>query len=147
MAEQGSFEFEEMTAIEKAFRLFIHERPEVYRLCLRFLREAKDAGLPKIGIGAVFERMRWEVMLTRSDREQFKLNNNYRSYMTRLVKQLNPGEFDDFINTRRLQRGAREPVFTETAEQERPTSPIEGHIAPARDMDGEDDPDNQEMRL
>lgn len=128
--------FPNMSQIERAFRLFVRENPDVVMMCVLFLRQAQSAGVEKVGMGEIFERLRWDHKVDRRRRERFKLNNNYRSYMTRLIKQTYPGEFDTLIDTRKLR--AEEPVFTD--EPETPTSPIEGHIAPGRDMDGEDDP-------
>jgi len=56
--------------------------PHIYRLVCRFADEAMRAGHSRFGIGAIWERVRWEVAMTTND-ENFKMPNNHRAYYAR----------------------------------------------------------------
>lgn len=81
-----------------------HERnPEVYAGLVRLARTGKQSGRTKLGIGQLFEVLRWEWMIGGlPDRhEQFKLNNNYRSRYSRLIMQREP-DLEGIFETREL---------------------------------------------
>ena len=72
--------------LEIAFWNFHHDNPVVYQYLIRFATEwRKRRGLnAKLGIGALFERVRWEVYLGEQEHD-FKLNNNNRASYARLM--------------------------------------------------------------
>ena len=67
-----------------AFWSYHLTNPVVYESLVRLSRQAVKAGRKKIGIGALFERLRWEFWVTSSERAP-RLNNNYRSRYARLI--------------------------------------------------------------
>lgn len=72
--------------IEAAFRAFHAANPHVYTTLVRLAREAKAAGRARIGIGIgmLWEVMRWHLYLeTKGD--EYQLNNNFRSRYARLL--------------------------------------------------------------
>lgn len=73
--------------IEGDYRRFDALNPEVYDTLVDLAYEAKESGTSKIGIGLIWEVMRWRMMIaTRGD--DFKLNNNFRSrYVRRLIEE------------------------------------------------------------
>jgi hypothetical protein len=86
--------------LDTKFSQFHADNPQVYAILLRLARQAKERGRRKIGIGMLFEVVRWEMFLKTSDAD-YKLNNNYRSRYARLIMQLNP-ELDGIFETRGL---------------------------------------------
>lgn len=58
--------------------------PHVYSGLVKLARQARRAGRKKIGIGMLFERMRWEIFINTTG-DDYKLNNNYRSRYARLI--------------------------------------------------------------
>lgn len=69
--------------LEAAYREWKAEHPEVYALFLRFARERLTSGR-RFGIGALTERVRWEVdRRWTHDRDNFRCNNNHRAYIAR----------------------------------------------------------------
>lgn len=74
--------------IREAFEAFHKANPHVYRML-------RDLALPharrgqKIGIGMLFEVLRWRYYLQTSG-DDFKLNNNYRSHYARLLMENEP---------------------------------------------------------
>lgn len=81
---------------EAAFRKFHAENPIVYSKLVDRARRLVDAGHKKIGIGMLFEVLRWEHMLV-TNAIDFKLNNNYRAAYARLIMENCPdleGVFD-----------------------------------------------------
>jgi hypothetical protein len=70
--------------IRDAFKRFHGENPHVYTELVTMARELVDVGHAKIGIGMLFEVLRWRHAL-RTAGDTFKLNNNYRSYYARLI--------------------------------------------------------------
>lgn len=88
--------------IEEGFLRFHHANPCVYQTLVRLARHARDKGVERIGIGMLWERMRWDLSVeTGSGREDFKLNNNYRSRYARLLMEREP-DLRDLFETREL---------------------------------------------
>jgi hypothetical protein len=75
---------------DKIFMDFIefHEKhPKVYQTLRKMAFEWHEAGNGKLGIGMLFEVMRWNESL-RPDKDpdaKFALNNNFRSHYARLL--------------------------------------------------------------
>lgn len=84
-------------SMAQRFEEFHSSNPHVYDVLVRLAREWMNAtNGRKVGIGALFERTRWEIAIATSDAE-FKLNNNFRSFYARLLMKREPdlrGLFD-----------------------------------------------------
>lgn len=86
--------------IDRAFADFHAENPHVYDEIVLLTRRAHRAGARRIGIGMVFEVLRWRHTLrTRTD--DFKLNNNFRSRYARMVMEREP-DLDGIFELREL---------------------------------------------
>lgn len=72
-------------SIDDAFHAFHAEHPEVYRHLVRLARQAVAAGHDKVGIGMLYEVLRWQFMVGDLTGTGFKLNNNYRSRYARMI--------------------------------------------------------------
>lgn len=67
------------------FEEFHTDNPIVYEVLVSLAGQWVAAtGRRKLGIGALFERARWDIALVTGDPD-FKLNNNYRAYYARLI--------------------------------------------------------------
>jgi hypothetical protein len=84
---QGEFDFgRRERTIDACFRAFHAENPQVYATLVRLSREATVRGRTRIGVGMLWEVMRWEMWLASSkDDEGWKLNNNFRSRYARMI--------------------------------------------------------------
>lgn len=71
-------------ASEAAFQAFHAENPHVYRALVELARAAKEKGKAEVGIGMLWEVLRWRLFFETSD-AHFKLNNNHRSRYARLI--------------------------------------------------------------
>ena len=87
-------------SIQERFERFHDENPEVYELLVRFAHEAHAAGRSRLGIGALWERLRWHTSVE-TEGEPYKLNDNYRSRYARLLAERNP-ELAHLFETRKL---------------------------------------------
>lgn len=67
--------------VEK-FEQFDRQNPIIYDLIKRYVGEAIAAGRRRIGIAAIFERIRWHLSVETAG-DEFKLNNNYRAFYAR----------------------------------------------------------------
>jgi hypothetical protein len=76
-----SFLFEKFLAFHAA-------NPHVLQLLLRFADELPSGR--HYGIGALAERVRWELAVTTTAADGLKLNNSYRAYYARLLIVLRP---------------------------------------------------------
>jgi hypothetical protein len=86
--------------IQAAFERFHKENPHVLDRLLELTDEYLMQGHSKVGIGMLFEVLRWtEDMSTTGD--AFKLNNNYRSRYVRLMLKRRP-DWADVFSTREL---------------------------------------------
>lgn len=81
----------EMGKLEVAFWKFHNANPKVYRLLVKFARRWREARGEQavMGIGQLFERVRWEIALATVEDENFKLNNNHRAFYARLIMDRN----------------------------------------------------------
>ena len=89
--------------IQTQFERFHHAHPEVLHHLVRLAWQAHRRGRTHIGIGQLFEVLRWERMIAGlpDEGEAFKLNNNYRSRYARLIMVRYP-ELDGMFETREL---------------------------------------------
>ena len=72
--------------LEAQFIAFHHSCPGVYTTLVDLAYSWKDSGHSKVGIGMLFEVIRWNQGIRGADHEgQFRLNNNLRSRYARLI--------------------------------------------------------------
>lgn len=91
--------------LEQRAAAFDERHPEVFALVERFVLQAAAAGRRRIGIGAVWERIRWYYDVELDTREHFKLNNSHRAYYARRFIAAHP-EHAELFETRRLRSRA-----------------------------------------
>jgi len=100
--QQAAFWDDDRT-IEEAFRDFHARNPGVLRELVAMTRRAKERGRTKIGMGMLFEVLRWNRIVEGlpDETEDFKLNNNYRSRYARMVMHRYP-DLDGMFDLRRI---------------------------------------------
>lgn len=101
MVRRAGASYERMLAEVRAFHA---AHPEVWELFERFALEAARSR-SHFGVGAVWERMRWETAVNPryADHGEYKLNNNFRAFYARRFMRLHP-EHEGFFRTR-VQKG------------------------------------------
>jgi hypothetical protein len=67
------------------FLAFHEANPKVYEELVKLARQAKAKGRTTIGIGMLWEVLRWHFWLETKGDDEFKLNNNHRSRYARLI--------------------------------------------------------------
>jgi hypothetical protein len=87
-------------SLQEAFERFHEANPHVYQMIVRLARQARAAGRRRVGIGMLFEVLRWNytVLTAGSD---FKLNNSFRSRYVRLIER-READLREFFETRDL---------------------------------------------
>lgn len=75
---------EQKQTIQESFEAFDELNPHVFDYLVRLAMQARRAGAQRIGIGSLFEKLRWDYMIQTGDFE-FKLNNNFRSRYARKI--------------------------------------------------------------
>jgi hypothetical protein len=75
--------------IEERFTEWARENPEVVEIYLKYAREARNSGRRRYGIAAITERVRWHMNI-QTVGDDFKINNNHRAPMARLLAKLDP---------------------------------------------------------
>lgn len=75
--------------------------PDVYDGLVRLARQARQRGVERLGIGLIYEVLRWETMMGADvpSEEPFKLNNDYRSSYARWLMETCP-DLDGLFMTR-----------------------------------------------
>lgn len=91
----------EQRTISERFWEFHRAHPAVYQHLRRFALEAKARGRERLGIKAIWERLRWYVAVEARDVDGFKLNNNYTSRYARLLMR-QERDLEGFFETREL---------------------------------------------
>lgn len=73
--------------LDEAFDAFHAANPFVYDALCELARRMKARGMEKIGVGFLFEVLRWEWIIA-TDSADYRLNNNLRSrYARRIMAQ------------------------------------------------------------
>lgn len=91
-----------MSDLVAEFKAFDENNPHVYRLFVRFAKEAIARGRRNLSVALIVERIRWETMVTTQAPDGFKINNNFRAAYARKFEQDHP-EFKGFFRTRHSQ--------------------------------------------
>jgi hypothetical protein len=95
--------------IEREFKDFHAEHPEVYTQLVSLARQWQMNGTAKLGIATLFEVLRWNSHLNPGKDGGYKLNNNYRALYARLIMEQEPllkGIFEIRERTAELHRVA-----------------------------------------
>lgn len=92
---------DEESRLERAFRAFHEESPHVYAKLVQLAREARAVGQQRVGIGMLWEVLRWQLFVATTSDDGFKLNNNHRSRYARLIMAQEP-DLADVFETREL---------------------------------------------
>lgn len=89
-------------SIQHAFERFDRANPWVAVELRRMALDLVAKGHRKIGIGMLFEVLRWRVMRSTTDTSSvFRLNNNYRSRYARMLMETEPA-LDGVFDTRKI---------------------------------------------
>lgn len=79
------------------FKVYHAENPHIYEAFKAYAQQLIAAGVTKLSAYLIYERMRWESLVTGND--GYKLNNNYRPYYARLFMQDFP-QFEGYFDLR-----------------------------------------------
>jgi len=88
------------TRLEREFKRFHHDHPEVYTRLVYLARDLKRRGHERAGIAMLYEVVRWQQFTVNKDGD-YKLNNNYRAYYARLIMK-QEADLAGFFDTRRV---------------------------------------------
>lgn len=84
-AAQGDLDFGGETRLDREFRQFHEANPHVYESLIRMARAWKSKGYTQVGVGMLWEVLRYHHGLQTRGDPDFKLNNNHRSRYARLI--------------------------------------------------------------
>ena len=100
--EQGLLCFNADTSIQGKFETFHRLNPHVYSALVDLARQLRRRGHQTLGIGMLFEVLRWQYMMRTEDpASDFKLSNSYRSRYARLIMDREP-DLAGVFNTKQL---------------------------------------------
>lgn len=74
----------------KNFVQFHNDNPEIYTELVTMARRLQRRGRRKIGIGMLFEVLRWNYYITTISNDEYKLANAHRAFYVRLIEQEEP---------------------------------------------------------
>lgn len=100
--------------IDEAFNAFDAANPHVYDNLVRLTKRLRTAGRRRVGIGHLFEVLRWEYAIQTDHKEsQYTLNNNFRSRYARKIIDEIPDLRDMFeIRELKSKQGKRRILVT-----------------------------------
>lgn len=78
------------SALQARFEAFHRDNPHVYAKLVQLTREARAVGHQLVGIGMLWEVMRWQLWMQTKSGDGLKLNNNHRSRYARLIMTQEP---------------------------------------------------------
>uniref|UniRef100_A0AAU2V704 Uncharacterized protein n=1 Tax=Streptomyces sp. NBC_00003 TaxID=2903608 RepID=A0AAU2V704_9ACTN len=94
---------DERPSLDELFDSFHAENPWVCEALEELTSEWLEAGGGRVGMKALFERLRWQMGIQTNGRP-FKLNNNFTSRYTRLLCARHP-EWNTAFEVRKLRSG------------------------------------------
>lgn len=97
-AKRPEFITQPLTKIERDFNKFHENNPHVYTALEDLAVRAMNAGVKRLGIGALVETLRYSASL-QTQGDAYKINNNYRSLYARLLILKRP-ELASVVETR-----------------------------------------------
>jgi hypothetical protein len=71
--------------IQREFEEFHADNPRIYSLIVKYAREIIAVGRVHYSMDAIFERIRWHMVIETKSADEFKLNDHYTSRYARLV--------------------------------------------------------------
>jgi hypothetical protein len=74
----------------RRFLAFHRENGHVFDTLERLCSDAQRKGAKRLGIKALFERVRWETALETTDPRGLKVNNSFTAYYARLLAEFRP---------------------------------------------------------
>lgn len=86
--------------LAERFQAFHASNPDVYRRLTVMARDLLARGRSGVGIGMLWETLRYEQAMTTSG-QPYKLNNSYRSRYSRMIMEQEP-DLRGFFTTREL---------------------------------------------
>ena len=89
----------ESATIAQRFAKFHQDNPHVYSMLVSLARGLQARRPRKLGIGMLFEVLRWQYYVQTDTDEEYKLNNNYRAQYARLIMEQEP-DLHEAFNTR-----------------------------------------------
>jgi len=101
--------YPEESRLDRAFAKFHAENPGVYRKLVVLARDLRQRGHRRLGIGMLFEVLRWQHYLETVDVSGYKLNNNHRSRYARLIMDTERDLGDIFALRELADEGGTEP--------------------------------------
>lgn len=90
--------FDTGDTFKQRFAKFHKANPHVYNAIVHKALSLKRAGVNHFGIAAIFETLRYDAAM-QTGRDNYKLNNNYRAFYSRLIME-NIKELDGFFSIR-----------------------------------------------
>lgn len=72
--------------IQRSFLEYHKKNPDVYEALVSMTRMWKAAGKKKVGIGMLFEVLRWNIGINQNSKD-LKISNNHRSRYVRLIQE------------------------------------------------------------
>ena len=90
---------EKETSIYARFKRFHAANPHVYENLVKLARDFRSKGSNhnrKLGIGMLYEVLRWNYYLTTEGEEEFKLSNDFRAAYARLIMEQEQDLLDAF---------------------------------------------------
>lgn len=87
-------------SLDERFQAFHRANPHIYRLLVMYAREARDRGFEHYGMKALWEVVRWNEYVRKTD-ETFKANNSFTSRYARMIM-AQEKDLAGFFETRKM---------------------------------------------
>lgn len=88
--------------IQQKFEKFHQDNPHVYSTLVKLVEEWLATGRRRLAIGALWERLRWELGITTYGDDGFGLNDHHRSRYARLLTERHPEWPEGLFELRKL---------------------------------------------
>ena len=93
--------FDELSIPSWKFINWLENNEQVYEVFKKYAWQLKRGQRrDRYGAATIYQRMRWDTWIRETSISGFKLNNNWISFLSRLLMLEQPKHFTDFFDTR-----------------------------------------------
>ena len=93
--------FDELSIPSWKFINWLENNEQVYEVFKKYAWQLKRGQQrDRYGAATIYQRMRWDTWIRETSISGFKLNNNWISFLSRLLMLEQPKHFTDFFDTR-----------------------------------------------
>lgn len=92
------------------FQKYVKNNPKIVELFFKYTIQAVNSGSQKISSELIVNRIRWQISIVAKQEDKYKINNNAKSFLSRLFVYSLP-QYKGVFNTRTTNKGGKDEQY------------------------------------